>query len=917
MRNHSIRTYLLLLVLALSVPLVMVVGYGIYSDRQQTIAHTKLSLKILANTMVTNTGGKIERSRLLLERLAQRPIVQALDPGHCDPILQDLYNLHPEYANVDYTDKNGVMVCSAVPEPGGKLLNISDTSWFKKVTEEKRFVVGKPHFGPISGKWVSVLTSPIFNARHEMIGTIQLPLDLQSYDPNIPAQLLAPNSHYGFFNEDGILVWRNVDPDHMIGRHGTSEAAREVTAIRNGEIESTAKYGVKRFYAVMPIPGTGWIAWIGEPVTAIYEKANRRAQIATAIVFSVVLMLLMIAMIIAKRITRPIATLEHAARAVHEGDMGARATVEGPRDIAAVAQEFNTMVDAQQANLEQLRIAATAFESQGGMMVTDANRIILRINSAFSRTTGYSSQEVVGRTPRMFKSGQHDADFYRKMWEEINHTGGWQGEIWDKRKNGEVFPEWLTITAVKNESGTVTHYISTHFDITERKKAEDKINELAFYDQLTGLPNRTLLQDRLKLAMIASTRHKHHGAVMLIDLDNFKTLNDTLGHDMGDLLLKQIAERLNACLHAEETVARLGGDEFVVILTGLDAMKSNAAGQAESVAERVLQALNQTYQLKEVSFNSTPSIGITLFQGQHVTAEELMKQADLAMYQAKDMGGNSIHFFDPAMQTVVVERSVLEAGLRRAIKENQFELYYQPQVTIDGMITGAEALLRWHHSERGIVPPSKFIPLAEETRLILPMGSWVLEAACARLASWAGRSSLADLSLAVNVSAHQFRQADFVEQVIAIIEKTGANPARLKIELTESLMVQNIEDIIDKMRKLKALGVGFSLDDFGTGYSSLSYLKRMPLDQLKIDQSFVRDVLTDANDAAIAGTIVKLAESLGLQVTAEGVETDEQREFLIRIGCHAYQGFLFSHPLPAEDFERLVNSEPHQGPACG
>ncbi len=480
-----------------------------------------------------------------------------------------------------------------------------------------------------------------------------------------------------------------------------------------------------------------------------------------------------------------------------------------------------------------------------------------------------------------------------------------------------MFPEWLTITAVKNESGTVTHYISTHFDITERKKAEDKINELAFYDQLTGLPNRTLLQDRLKLAMIASTRHKHHGAVMLIDLDNFKTLNDTLGHDMGDLLLKQIAERLNACLHAEETVARLGGDEFVVILTGLDAMKSNAAGQAESVAERVLQALNQTYQLKEVSFNSTPSIGITLFQGQHVTAEELMKQADLAMYQAKDMGGNSIHFFDPAMQTVVVERSVLEAGLRRAIKENQFELYYQPQVTIDGMITGAEALLRWHHSERGIVPPSKFIPLAEETRLILPMGIWVLEAACARLASWAGRSSLADLSLAVNVSAHQFRQADFVEQVIAIIEKTGANPARLKIELTESLMVQNIEDIIDKMRKLKALGVGFSLDDFGTGYSSLSYLKRMPLDQLKIDQSFVRDVLTDANDAAIAGTIVKLAESLGLQVTAEGVETDEQREFLIRIGCHAYQGFLFSHPLPAEDFERLVNSEPHQGPACG
>ncbi len=910
MRNYSIRTYLLLLVLALSVPLVMVVGYGIYSDRQQTIADTKLSLKILVNTMVTNTGGKIDNTRLLLQRLAERPIVKETDAKHCDPILKDIFILHPEYANVDYTDKDGVMVCSAVPEPSGKPINIANTSWFRKVTTERRFIVGEPHFGPITGKWVSVLTSPIFNEKHELIGTVQLPLNLKSFDPHIPAKLLASGSHYGFFNEDGVLVWRNVDPDHVIGTHPKREVAKLIVSIKNGEIESTAADGVQRFYSVMPIPNTGWIAWIGVPVTAIYAEANMRAQIATAIVLVAVLMLLVIAMIIAKRITRPIATLEHAARAVHEGDMGARATVAGPRDIAAVAQEFNTMVDAQQVNLEQLRVAATAFESQEGMMVTDANRIILKINSAFSRTMGYDSQEVVGRTPRMFKSGRHDPDFFRKMWEEINHTGGWQGEIWNKRKSGETFPEWLTITAVKNESGAVTHYISTHFDITERKMAEEKINELAFYDQLTGLPNRTLLHDRLRLAMLTSTRHKRHGAVMLIDLDNFKTLNDTLGHDMGDLLLKQVAERLNASVHAEETVARLGGDEFVVILTNLDTLKNHAANQAESVAERILESLNQTYLLKEVSFHSTPSIGIALFQGQDATAEELMKQADLAMYQAKDTGGNAIHFFDPAMQTVVVERSILEAGLRRAIKENQFELYYQPQVTIDGVITGAEALLRWHHSERGIVPPAKFIPLAEETRLILPMGRWVLEAACARLASWADQPRFSYLSLAVNVSAHQFRQADFVEQVIEIIKKTGANPARLKIELTESLMVQNIEDIIEKMRKLKALGVGFSLDDFGTGYSSLSYLKRMPLDQLKIDQSFVRDVLTDANDAAIAGTIVKLAESLGLQVTAEGVETNEQREFLIHIGCHDYQGYLFSPPLPVNAFESLVKGIP-------
>lgn len=910
MHTYSIRTYLLLLVLALSVPLVMVVGYGIYSDRQQTIAHTKLSLKILVNTMVTNTGGKIDNARLLLERLAARPIVQQVDPLHCDPILQELYQLHPEYANVDYTNKDGLMVCSAVHGPGGKLINIAHTSWFKKVTGEQRFIVGEPHFGPITGKWVSVLTSPIFNARHELIGTVQLPLNLKSYDPDIPSHLLAPQSHYGFFNEDGILVWRNIDPDHVIGTHAKSEAARQVIAIRNGELESTAADGVERFYSVMPIPDTGWIAWIGVPVSAIYAEANKRAQIATSIVLAVVLMLLFITLIIARRITRPIAALEKTARALHNGDLGARATVEGPRDIAAVAEEFNTMVDAQQLNLEQLRIAATAFESHEGMMIADANHIILRVNSAFTRTTGYSSEEIVGRTPLVLRSDRHDADFYRAMWESISNTGGWQGEIWGKRKNGEVYPKWLTITAVKNSKGAVTHYISTDFDITERKKADEKINELAFYDQLTGLPNRTLLLDRLKLAMTVSTRSGSYCALILIDLDNFKTLNDTLGHDMGDLLLKQVAERLCACVRAEETVARLGGDEFVVILTNLDALENHAATQSEAVGEKILAALNQPYQIKEVTFHSTPSIGVTLFKGQHIGIDELLKQADLAMYKAKDTGRNAMRFFDPAMQTLVIEQSRLEAGLRRALKENQFELHYQPQVTIDGLITGAEALVRWQHPERGMVPPAEFIPLAEESRLILPLGVWVLETSCTQLASWALQPGLCELDLAVNVSAHQFRQADFVEQVLSVIHKTGANPLRLKLELTESLMVQNVEDIIEKMRALKAHGVGFSLDDFGTGYSSLSYLKRMPLDQLKIDQSFVRDVLTDTNDAAIAGTIVRLAESLGLQVIAEGVETKEQRAFLINAGCHAYQGYLFSRPLPSKALEELVKSGP-------
>ena len=552
-----------------------------------------------------------------------------------------------------------------------------------------------------------------------------------------------------------------------------------------------------------------------------------------------------------------------------------------------------------------LRIAAAAFDSQEAMMVTDARSVILRVNKAFTEITGYSSEEAVGQTPRLLRSGRHDADFYRNMWITINARGVWQGEVWDRRKDGVEYPKWLTISAVKDDQGAVTHYIGAHYDITERKKAEDRINELAFFDQLTGLPNRTLLMDRLRQAMTASSRNGSFGALLFLDLDKFKTLNDTLGHDMGDLLLKQVAQRLTDCVRAGDTVARLGGDEFVVMLANLSASEAEAATQTEVVGEKILAALNQTYQLKEVAHHSTPSIGATLFRGHLASIEELMKQADLAMYKSKAAGRNALRFFDPDMETSVMERAALEADLREAIEQRQFLLHYQPQLA-DGRLTGCEVLVRWQHPLRGMVSPAEFIPLAEETGLILPLGHWVLEAACRQLAHWAARPATADLTLAVNVSAHQFRQAGFVDQVLAVLKNTGANPQRLKLELTESLLVDNVEDIIGKMFALKAKGVGFSLDDFGTGYSSLAYLKRLPLDQLKIDQSFVRDVLSDPNDAAIARTVIALAASLGLGVIAEGVETEAQRDFLAASGCHAYQGYLFSRPLPVDKFEELL-----------
>ena len=438
-----------------------------------------------------------------------------------------------------------------------------------------------------------------------------------------------------------------------------------------------------------------------------------------------------------------------------------------------------------------------------------------------------------------------------------------------------------------------------------RKTAEDEIWRLAFYDPLTRLPNRRLLIDRLHHALAAAPRAKRHGALLFIDLDNFKTINDTLGHDAGDLLLQQAAERLSSCVRAEDTVARQGGDEFVIMLLGLSAAEEEAAIQTEIVGEKVLAALNRPYQFPGHVYHNTASIGATLFDGHLSSADEVLRRADLAMYHAKAAGRNALRFFEPGMQAFVTSRAELETAMRQGLQHGQFLLYYQAQIDDVGCISGAEALLRWQHPVRGLVSPAEFIPAAEETGLILPLGRWVLETACAQLVTWSSRPATADLNLAVNVSARQFRQPDFVTQVVEVLERTGANARKLKLELTESMLVDNVDEIIAKMSALRALGVAIALDDFGIGYSSLSYLKRLPLDQLKIDQSFVRDLLTDPTDAAIVLTIVALAQSLGLSVVAEGVETEPQREFLASHGCGAYQGYLHSRPLPLEQFEAL------------
>lgn len=528
---------------------------------------------------------------------------------------------------------------------------------------------------------------------------------------------------------------------------------------------------------------------------------------------------------------------------------------------------------------------------------------IVFVNDAFELHTGYARNEVIGKTHRMLLGPSPQTKELRRIITTMNEHRQVRSELRIFRKNGSWFWVELEMVMMSTPYGAMAHWVIVGRDITQRKASEAEIHHLAFYDPLTALPNRLLLLERLDAVLTKGARGQHQGALMFIDVDNFKVLNDTLGHHKGDLLLQKIAVRLLACIRKNDTVARLGGDEFVVMLEDLSDDPTVVTGRARIVAEKILCQLREPFDLDGHLHYATSSIGVTSLNGQHDTVSDLLKQADLAMYQAKMLGRNTVCFFNPDMQAAVSAKARVSTDLRMGLQENQFLLYYQPMVDRSGHTTGVEALLRWQHPQRGLVTPMEFIPVAEESGLILPLGLWVLESACALLAAWAQRPETASLTIAVNVSVRQFRHPDFVDTVIAAIRRSGVGPERLKLELTESLLADRMEITIAKMGILKALGVTLSLDDFGMGYSSLAALKRLPLDQLKIDKSFVADLLTNPHDAAISQAIITLAQSLHLEVVAEGVETQAQHAFLLEQGCEYFQGYLFSRPLPLEQLE--------------
>ncbi|RCV90876.1 putative bifunctional diguanylate cyclase/phosphodiesterase [Billgrantia montanilacus] len=556
----------------------------------------------------------------------------------------------------------------------------------------------------------------------------------------------------------------------------------------------------------------------------------------------------------------------------------------------------------------ELRIAAMAFETHLGMFITDADGIIRKVNVTFERITGYSADEVLGENPRLLNSGRHDADFYREMWGSIHEKGSWQGEVWNRRKNGDTYPQWVTISAVKDAEGKSTHYVATISDITHRKAAEQEAHRLAFFDPLTGLPNRRMLLDRLAEALEASRESEQQGVLLFIDLDGFKHINDSLGHQCGDELLQLMARRIQAVSRDVDLVARLGGDEFVILAEGLGETIDGTSQAAERLATKLLGKLTEPCWLNERRHLLSGSIGITPLGDGVGRAEECLQQAEMAMYQAKQAGRNTLRFFDPLMQAVAVRRAMIESDLRQAAKRGELKLFYQIQVDGKSQVTGVEALLRWEHPEHGMIPPNDFIPVAEESYLIVAIGNWVVATACRQLARWASDPRTAELTMAINISPLQFQQPDFVANLAAVLETTGARPGRLKLELTETLFMEEPEAVRETMLRVQGMGVRFSLDDFGTGYSSLSYLSCLPLDQLKIDQSFVRTLFEDASNEMISATIISLGRNLGLEVIAEGVETLAHRDWLEAHGCHAYQGYLYSRPLPIHALTRLLES---------
>jgi len=868
-------------VAVISILILCISVLSILAEKQRYLDQATISSRNISELLSQNISAEFDKADVLLQSV--RNSLQATHTeivDHNFSTLKDYISqsesVIPMALSLRVTDKNGKIILGKDVQQNNPV-NLNDIDFFKKLREDSsdRLVVTGPVFGRISKQWMIVIARRINAHDGSFAGTVSVNFACSKFEKFLSKIALGRYGAATIRTTDLALISRFPSANDQIGSKEVSQKLREIMQINEdgGEyLAITAIDGIERSNTYHKLQRYPFYVIVGLGTEDFLLEWHTHIWLFTSLAVLAIFITCLAAIQVYR--TNGRLALEVAEHKIAE---------------------------------KELRISAIAFESQEGISVTDANANILRVNQAFTNITGYSAEEVIGQNPRILKSGRQDKSFYSAMWEKINSTGVWEGEIWNKRKNGEIYPEHLIITAVKGSDEIVTNYVATLTDITHTKAAEDEIKYLAFYDPLTLLPNRRLLLDRLRQALASQARNGQSGALIFIDLDNFKTLNDTLGHDIGDMLLQQVANRLESCVREGDTVARLGGDEFVVMLEDLSIDSIEAAEQTKIIGRKILFSLNQQYQLGSHKYNNTPSIGATLFKNNEQSVDDLMKQADIAMYQSKKAGRNTLRFFDPQMQEAVDARANLEADLRNALEKNELEVFYQPIVNCKiGKIFKAEALLRWKHPDRGMISPALFIPLAEESGLILEIGEWVFMEAINTIEYWEKETGLI-VQVSVNKSPVQFVRAErhpWLER----LENSSLPKGCIAVEITEGLLVTNSDKVRDELLSFQRKGIEVSIDDFGTGFSSLSYLNQFHIDYLKIDISFIKTIVENESNRALTEAIIVMAHKLGIKTIAEGVETEAQRDLLIQFDCDYIQGFLYSKPVTAADFVKLIRT---------
>jgi diguanylate cyclase (GGDEF)-like protein/PAS domain S-box-containing protein len=908
-----IRTSLnfrLWLTIAIAVLPVLLFALFDYDERRrQAVAETRAEIALRLADANREAQAAHRAVALVLRIMSRSNDLQSLDSAQCSGIAGRLLDSLEGFANIGAALPDGTIFCSG--RPMSSAVSVVDRAWFQVSLAGEGISPGEFVIGRVSGKPGMAFGYPLRAADGTLRAVLFTTITVTWFDRLIEGFRLPEGWEASVVSGTGLVLAHQPEPerwrDHKVSA-ATMASMAALAAEGGGIAELTGPDGVRRLYGVGEpdfAPGSGFLA-IGAPLERSLEAVGQRLLLHLALIAGIALVSALIARFYIYRLIEVWAARIRAAIAeIAAGRRDARiGRATGVGELDALAEGIERMaVEIGKREGELQRMSMVIEQSPESIVITDTSGSILYVNEAFQRITGYARDEVLGRNPRILNGGLTPSATYAQMWSTLLAGEVWRGEFNNVRKDGSAYLELATIAPIKDAGGTVTHYVAVKEDITQRKQSEALLHRLAYFDALTGLPNRALLHDRIAQAIRSGVRRESFGMLMLVDIDRFRQLNDTLGHAAGDRLLCEVAARLRASVREEDTVARHGDDDFAVLVERIGETESDALSHAEHIARKLQQALQQPYVLGSETGDrhfATLSIGISLFHDGVSSLESLLKQAEVALYRAKQDGRDTVRFFNPEMQAVVDAHARLEARMHEALEANAFRLFFQPQVNRRGVVIGAEALLRWPLDGGPMVSPAEFIPLAEDTGHIVQLGLWVLRTACAQLARWQTDDSTRHLKIAVNVSARQFHQPDFVASVKETVHAAGIDPGRLELELTESAILSDVDETILRMNELRALGIRFALDDFGTGYSSLSYLKRLPFDQLKIDQSFVRDMAENQGSEAIVLAILSLSHALGLEVVAEGVEMPEQRDFLRQHGCDSFQGYLFGKPLPIE-----------------